>query len=187
VTSNSANADGNKTDVVHSCAVTNVDWVRQHPDPRFQHCFDHPRLAWKDTPGPKWNRQNPWDRRISHLNGKSNPTTGKLGPIINAVHSLQSFTFTDKVDAKHNFSREEHNPIARFEGLGGNYTCSGGKIFVFMMCLKQIFLVTIRFGGIASECPPWLRAWRNTGPSQRHPNSETKHQPSIARQVMNIL
>jgi len=46
---------------------------------------------------------------------------------------------------------------------------SGGKIFVFIMCLKEIFLVTTKFGeaqkylvAIVPEFPPRVRACLET-------------------------
>lgn len=40
-----------------------------------------------------------------------------------------------------------------------------GQDFIFIVCVKQIFLGETQlgaqkiFGGITSECHPWLRAW----------------------------
>jgi len=48
----------------------------------------------------------------------------------------------------------------RFQGLGGENTFLWGEIIIFIICLKQIFLNTTKFGGykkdlgvIAPECP----------------------------------
>jgi len=58
-----------------------------------------------------------------------------------------------------------------FWGLGGKIHFYGGKILIFIICLKQIFLSTTKFAGhkkdfgvTAPECPPCLRAWAEPSP-----------------------
>jgi len=44
--------------------------------------------------------------------------------------------------------------------FGGKYICRG-KDFVFIVCLKQIFLGTTKFGGaVPPNASMWLRAWQ---------------------------
>jgi len=57
------------------------------------------------------------------------------------------------------------SPYPGFEVYWGKIHFEGGKIFVFNICLKQVFSChnTILgeqtlFGGTAAEWPPWLRA-----------------------------
>jgi len=45
-------------------------------------------------------------------------------------------------------------PIARFQGLVGQKTVLGAKIFVFITCWKQIFLGTAQFGEHCLRMPP---------------------------------
>ena len=47
-------------------------------------------------------------------------------------------------------------PVAR---LGGTKYILGGNIFVFIICLKQIFLDTKYLGVLPPNVPTWLRAW----------------------------
>ena len=52
---------------------------------------------------------------------------------------------------------QARSQVARFGG--SKYILRGGKVFVFIIRLKQIFLGTINFGGGTPRMPPvWLRA-----------------------------
>jgi len=71
-------------------------------------------------------------------------------------------------NCRHSFSRTR--PVARFWGLGGKIHFYGGKILIFITCLKQIFLSTTKFGGhkkdlgvTVPECP-CVRAWAEPSP-----------------------
>jgi len=84
---------------------------------------------------------------------RSSPTLGPpqnayRGPLVihRSFHryatSQGRVTFKPKYpNCRHNFGRTRS--VARFQGLGG-------MIFVFIVCLKQVFLSTTKFGG---NCP----------------------------------
>ena len=64
---------------------------------------------------------------------------------------------TKSSDCRHNFGRTR--PVARFKVWRGQIHFYGGKILIFIICLKQIFLSTTKFGGhkknlgvTATEC-----------------------------------
>jgi len=72
-------------------------------------------------------------------------------------------------NCRHNFGRTR--PVARFQDLGGTHTFLGGKIFVIIICLKQKFLSTTKFGGaqtiLGGNCPEYplcLRSWEEPSP-----------------------
>jgi len=70
------------------------------------------------------------------------------------------FVFCITCSERSNLYWVEDRLVARFQDLGGQNTFYGGKIFAFIIWLKQIFLGTKKFkGGTAPDFPPWLRAW----------------------------
>jgi len=65
--------------------------------------------------------------------------------------------------------KEARSQVLRFGG--GKIHLQEGKIFVFIICLKQIFLSTTKFGGhkkiwgyLPPNAPPCLRAWAEPSP-----------------------
>jgi len=62
-----------------------------------------------------------------------------------------------------NVTEDVGRPVARFLCFGVKNTGLGGKIFVFMICLKQIFLGRTKFGGeqtdFGGNCPECPKSW----------------------------